>query len=159
MGHNSQLAIGLNLVSFSRVVWTYSHAVEWVSAARERKAQCISTFRTSVYIVFANVPLTEACHLAIPGFKEWKKITPPDGMGWDGMQSYMANKCAHRTERTLWSFCNLQHLSKTTHLICRRASTRTQGAYFPVQSFCLNWDQRKCLLCLDSLWCIFGPEK
>lgn len=38
-------------------------------------------FQTSVYIVFANVPLTEACHLATPGFKEWKKITPPDGMG------------------------------------------------------------------------------
>lgn len=43
--------------------------------------QYISTFQAFVYIVFANVPLTEACHLAMPGFKGWKKITPLDGMG------------------------------------------------------------------------------
>lgn len=61
----------------------------------------------------------------------------------DEKQNHTANEHAHRHENILWSFYNHQHLPKITHLICRRARIRTQGANLPVQGFCLNWNQKK----------------
>lgn len=141
MGHHSQSA------SSSKPAWTGLHMVAWVSAARVSKALFSSL--CSSYFIGWSTSLSQAW---LQGLQ--KESTPLDGMGC----SQVVSECAHRQERNWRLFWNLQYLSTITHVICRRARTRTQGAYFPVQSLFPKLKPKE-VLCTYSLWCIFGPEK